>query len=186
MNEETLPYNPNNPNLSPHKSALRMGILIAVMLIIYTMILYIGGQSTNKYMGWISYALMMIGMWLAVKNYRDTLLGGYISYGQAYLMSFLTALYCAILYGVFSYLYFKFLARDSMQEMIHLAEQELLNNKNISEEQATQAMDMYKKYIFIPFTLAFGSLISFTLLGALLSLFVASFTQRKNMEAPHA
>jgi hypothetical protein len=186
MSEEPLPYNPQQTSASPQMPVIRMGALIAIMLIAYTLLLYITGQGTNKYMGWISYALMSIGLWLATKNYRDDMNGGIISYGRAYLVSFLTALYCSIIYGVFAYFYFKFLARDTMQEMITIAEQEMLNNTQISEEQATQAMDIYKKYVFIPFSLAVGSIFSFALLGALLSLLIASITQRKTIDTPQA
>jgi hypothetical protein len=47
-------------------------------------------------------------------------------------------------------------------------------------------MDIYKKYVFIPFSLAVGSIFSFTLLGALLSLLIASITQRKTIDTPQA
>ncbi len=186
MSEEQLPYNPLQPVASPQLPAIRMGALIAVMLIIYTLLLYITGQASNKYMGWISYALMTIGLWLGTKNFRDENNSGLITFGRAYLMSFLTALYCSIVYGLFAYFYFKFLARDTMQEMLTIAEQEMLNNSQVTEEQATQAMDIYKKYVFIPFTLAIGSVLSFTFLGALISLLVASITQRKNTDIPQA
>jgi hypothetical protein len=167
--------------LSP---AIRMAVMIAIMLIIYTLMLYIGGQGSNKYMGWISYLLMTIGLWLATKNYRDVNQLSNFSFGNAFKMSFLISLFTALFYGVFTYFYFKFLARDMMQELITITEQELLNNTQINEDQAEQAMKFYKKYVFIPFSLAIVNVFSFMIVGAILSLIVAGITQQKSIETP--
>lgn len=186
MSEEPIPYEPGQSYPSMLSPALRMAGMISLMLIIYTLLLYISGQGSNKYMGWISYILLMLGLWLGTKNYRDSNQLTLFTYGKAYKMSFLISFFTAIIYGVFSYFNFKFLARDIMQEMLTITEQEILNNSQVSEEQATQAMEIYKKYVFIPFSLAVGSVISFTFLGAILSLLVAAFTQRNPQETPEA
>ncbi len=184
MSEESIPYEPGQKSQSMTMPALRMAGMISLMLIIYTLLLYISGQGSNKYMGWISYVLMMIGLLLGTNNYRSSNQLTTFSYGKAYKMSFLISLFTSIIYGVFTYFYLKFLARDMMHEMITIAEQEMLNNSQITEEQATQAMEIYRKYVFIPFSLAVGSILSFTMLGALLSLLIAVITQRKPLETP--
>jgi len=179
MSNEPLPYNPERQIPSVTKPALRMGAMIALMLIIYTLILYITGNANNRYVNWISYALMITGLWLGTKNYRDEQLGGTITFGQAYKMSFLTSFFSALIFAVFLYIYFKFLARDVMQEMKTISEQDLLDNPDISEDQAEMTMKIFNNYVFIPFSLAFTSILSFSFLGALLSLLVAGMVQRK-------
>lgn len=61
------------------KTALTYGILIGILLIVIQLVFYFAGGLTSMYSAYVSYAVLLGGIILATKAWRDEVRGGYIS-----------------------------------------------------------------------------------------------------------
>ena len=182
MDEPLQPINPTNP-LSPgrksmNSEALKMGLMMAGLMIVYALVLHFAGLATNRNLGWIVYALVFAGLYLGVKNYRDTQLNGFMSFGAAFSMGFRILLYAGLIYAIYTYIYFKTFGHDTMKDLLVTVENELAQQEQVSESQAEQMIDMYRNYVFIPGTLAIMSFLGTLFIGCILSLINAAILKR--------
>lgn len=159
---------------SPLKTAMNYGLITAIAMIVYSLILYLAGVDTNPVLPYFSYVILIIGIFLASKSYRDNIRGGYISYGNAVLAGFLTGLAASIIVAVYTYLFFTYISPESIQEMITIAE-ERMAGRGMSEDEIDQAMAISSKMMspgFMTFWAVFGNAIASLLLSLLTSIFV--------------
>ena len=171
---------PTNPSRKTMNSeALKMGLMMGGLLIAYMLVLHFAGLMTSKPLGWISYALVLAGIYLGVKNYRDAFQGGYISFGQAFGMGFRIVLYASLLLTVYTYIYYKTFGHDTIGTLKDMMMNELAKSE-VSESQAEQVSEIYERWVFIPGALAIGSLLGTLFMGALLSLVNAAILKREN------
>ena len=158
--------------------ALKMGLMMAGLMIAFSLTLHFAGMMTNRGLGSIVYLLIFVGLFLGVKNFRDTQLNGIISFGAAFGMGFRILLYAGLVYMIYSYIYFKTFGHDTLGVMRDTMESELAKT-GISESQEEQMMDMYRKYVFIPAAMAISAFLGTLLVGAILSLINAAILKRQ-------
>lgn len=168
-----------------NSEALKMGLMMGGLMIAYSLVLHFSGMVTNRSLGWIVYALVFAGMFLGTKNYRDNFMGGTMTFGQAFGMSFRILLYAALLYAVYSYIYFKTFGHDTLGVMRDTMMEEL-DKAGVSESQAEQMMEMYRKWVFIPGAMAISAFLGTLLIGSLLGLINAAILKRlpEQLEPP--
>jgi hypothetical protein len=112
---------------------------------------------------------------LAQKEYKDSL-GGYISFGQAFNTGFKYSLFSGFLLAIFFYVYLAFLNPGALDKAAE-QQQTVLAEKNMSQEQIDQAIEMTKKYgaMFGAVAAAIGSLIS----GCIIALITAAILKKE-------
>src|SRR4051812_47080981 len=96
-----------------HKVAMNYGTLfglcgVAVFLLFY----FIGLDMQSKMPSFSQYALLIFFIVIGIKSYRDEDLGGSISYGKALGTGTLIGLFGGIITGVFTLLFFTYIAPD--------------------------------------------------------------------------
>jgi hypothetical protein len=167
------------PRKAMNAEALKMGLMMGALLVAYSLVLHFAGLMTNKSLGWISYALVLAGVYLGVKNYRDHHQGGFITFGQAFGMGFRIVLYASLLLAVFTYIYYKTFGHDTIGVLKDMMMTEL-SKSEVSEAQAEQVSGIYERWVFIPGTLAIGTFVGTLVMGVLLSLVNAAILKREN------
>ena len=179
----TTPTNPLRRNMN--LEAMKMGLMMAGLMIAFSLVLHFSGMILNRGLGSIVYLLIFVGLFLGVKNYRDMQLGGMISFGTAFNMGFRILLYAGLIYSIYSYIYFKTFGHDTLGAMRDMMESELAKT-GISESQAESMMDMYRKWVFIPGAMAISSFAGTLFIGAILSLINAAILKRnpESLEPP--
>ena len=177
--------NPAAPRKSMNAEALKMGLMMGGLLIAYSLVLHFAGLLTNRSLGWITYALMFVGVFLGVKNYRDERLGGHISFGTAFAMGFRIVLYAALLLTIYTCIYYKTFGHDTLGVMRDMMLTELAKTE-IPESQMDQMIDMYDRWVLIPGAMAVGALLGTVFLGAIISLINAAILKRQpeSLEPP--
>lgn len=98
-------------NISPLYTSLIVGGIMGIFMLIYNYIFIwsvdLKDMESTKLWGYLQY-LILLGFGLAaIIIHRDKNLGGEISYGQAFLTSFLTILWFSIIVGVVIYFFYK-------------------------------------------------------------------------------
>lgn len=160
---------------SPVKIALKWGLVAGIAIIIYGMILYFAGMSTNQSAQWFSYILLGIGIYLGAREHRDKQLGGYMSYGRALGAGVLICLFAAILTGLFNYVFFT-LNTDALEEIKTQQEQQIYE-QGLPREQEEMSLKMVSK-MMTPAMLLVFVIPGMTFFGLILSLIIAAFLKK--------
>lgn len=158
--------------------SLKWGVIIGVILIIYTLLLYILDLSMNKALGWLSFVILIVGVFMAIKNYRDKLNNGLLSFGNGFSIGLLIFIFSGIISAIFSYVLFTYIAPELIDKITAAAEENLLN-KGIPEDMIETQMAMAKKFMS-PTFMVLTSLISSVVIGAIISLIIAAILKKEN------
>ena len=158
------------------RHALIYGSVTGGIIVIYLLILYIFGMMNNMKLVNMAGVFFIIGAFISVKLYRDTVMGGFLSFSKAYGTALLTFMVTGVVWGIYGYILFKYLAPGLLEEKIAQAQDALLQ-LGWSEER----VEAYSELIGqsqTAFTNAFGYVLNATFWGALLSLIIGVWLKR--------
>lgn len=158
---------------------LKYGIIIGLILIIYSMILEFLGLEwkTQQTLGYITYVILIIGIVLAHKAFKEGG-DGFMSVGQGLGVGTLLSLIAGVLSSIFSFIYIKFID-DSMLEKIKDAQIEQMENQGMDDAQIEQAMEIAGKFT-TPVAILIMGIVGMVFIGFILSLIVSLFTKKSN------
>ncbi len=162
------------------KSAMTYGLYLAIVLILYSVILYVGGLLTNTVLGYVNFALLIVGIYLTQLTYRNKELGGAISYGQAVGFGVIVAACVGFLTAIYTLVLYKFIDPGLLKE-VQAAQEEILLARGMSEDQVEAAMAMSEK-MMTPVIMAISGVFSYVLIGTIISLITSIFVKRQPNE----
>ncbi len=172
----------NNSQPGMLKTALTYGMLIGILLIVIQLVFYFAGGLTSMYSAYISYAVLLGGIILATKAWRDEVRGGFISYGQALGFGTLTIFFASILVGIYIFLFYKFIDPAAMNLLYEAAEQKMIDkNPNITDAELDMALSISQR-LMKPGFMTFSTIFNYTFLGFVMSLITSIFMKKKNPE----
>jgi hypothetical protein len=158
---------------------IRYGLILSAISIAFFLIVVLSGLDMNGPLKWVSYAISLVVVFLAHKNFKDTG-DGFMSYGQGIGIAFWMSLFSSVISSVFTYFYIKFIDSgfiDKIKEM----QMEEMEKKGMSDAQMEQAMKFAAMFTTPEAILIFG--IVFGIIGLIIGAIVISiFTQKKNPE----
>lgn len=154
---------------------LQAGLLIAAVLIVYSIALNFLGQAGNQSLGMISYLIMIIGIVAFVimhgkANNNELGFGDLFSYGFK-TTSVLTIIFIGFL------IIFNLIFPDLKEQAFEMARQKMEEQGNLSDDKIDQALEIMKKFFWIG--IVGGTLIFFVILGAIGSLIGAAITKKE-------
>lgn len=156
--------------------AFQYGILTAIALIALTLVIYFANLQSAKWVSWIGYGILLAGLYIGTRAFRDEFNGGFINYGKALGFGTLTIFFAALLSAVFVFVFYKFIAPDAMGPIRAAAEEQMLRvNPNMSDQE----YDMAMRFIS-PGIIAVTSVFSYTFIGFVLSLITSAFLKRQD------
>ncbi len=161
------------------KSAMIYGLYLGIAFTLYSVILYVTGQTQNKTLGYISIPLYAVGIVLAQINYRNKENNGVIEYGHLvgfgaaimFFAGFILALYNLILFKI----------DPSLVEQIKAIQEEALLKNGMSEEQVEASMAIASKML-TPGWMSMMVLISSAFTGVFISMISSIFIKKKPNE----
>ncbi|RLD60917.1 MAG: hypothetical protein DRI95_14865 [Bacteroidetes bacterium] len=165
----------NKPNV--WKNALNWGLIVGIVLIIYSILMYFLDLSLEKWVSWVSYVLLIGGIVYSTIQYRDTVLGGSITYTQALGFGVIVSLYAAVLSGIYSYVFFTFIDPDFIEKIVEMTQQQMLD-QGLTEDQVEQAMEMQKGFMK-PWIMVLISIPALTFMGFIFSLITSIFLKKE-------
>ncbi|MBC8004749.1 MAG: DUF4199 domain-containing protein [Verrucomicrobia bacterium] len=158
------------------KTAALYGLYMGIVLTLFSVILYVAGQSQNKALALITYPLLAIGIIMAQINYRDRELNGVVSYGQALGFGVAVMLFVGIITTLYNLIIFKI--DPSLIEQAKIMQEEALLERGMSEEQIEASMAMTAK-MMTPGWMAIMALFGSVLIGTIISLVTSIFVKRQ-------
>lgn len=161
-------------------NGLTWGIVAGVLMIIYSLILYLLDQSLNTSISWIGFLFLIGTMIWGTLEYRKSLPGGFMTYGKAFSTSFMIVLFAAILTSIFTYLLYTVIAPDLLVELTKYSRQQVMeSNPEFSDEQIDQAIQM-TSFFRQPVMMAVFGFISQLIIGAVISLITSIFLKKED------
>jgi hypothetical protein len=165
---------------STFSPALQFGLLTGLVLIVFTLVLFLAGVGEKSPIRFISLILYIGMLYWGMVNIRDRQLDGVMSYGKAFGTGFWIALFTAILVGIFTFFYFKYIDAGALARHLTEAENKILaRNPNISDADLNKAMGFAKAFSS-PIMSAIMALIWDVIIGTVLSLLIAIFAKRED------
>jgi hypothetical protein len=161
-------------------SSAEMTIKWAVIYMITSVIFTFAFQFLNvsivspvRYITFIPYILFLF---LAQKEYRDKV-GGFLKFGDGFLVGLFFAIYTAVFAAIFSYIYFSFLSPEAWQQYLDAMQAKVSEQPNVSSDTVDSLMNFYRNYGKI-FAVA-GALISGVIIGAIVALIGAAIFKKE-------
>lgn len=166
------------------KPYLKFGLISGIVGIFITLLVYIMGldkSPSGQYIGWINIPVTIILMVMCIKECRETLYNGFISFGQAFKNLFLMMLVSSVISGIFMFFYVSVINPSLID---YIKEQQILEMEKKGMEQAAidQAMSFSEKFIS-PGMVTFWTIAGGLLLGSLIALIIAAIMKKNDPQA---
>lgn len=172
-NSEHFSGNENKPMFKP---AFTYGLLTAVGLIALSLIIYFAGLMEVSWINYLSYLILLLGIVLGTKAYRDEFRGGFIPYGTALGFGVLTVFFAAVITAVYTYLFYTVLAPDALMQVKAMTERSIME---VNPQVSDQELDLALRFVS-PGFMAVMSVFSYVFFGFLLSLITSAFLKKKD------
>ncbi|MEO6683904.1 MAG: DUF4199 domain-containing protein [Ginsengibacter sp.] len=159
----------------PITSTSSKGLTIAMILIVLSLVTYFTGMAGNSALGWLGYAIFVIGIIVSVSiygkqiNYNSSF-GNYFTHGFK-----VSALVTAIM--VIFVVVFIFTFPEVKESALDAAAAEMDKQDTMSDEQKEQAINLTRKF-FMVFTIG-GTLLGYMFFGTLAALVGAAITKKQ-------
>lgn len=157
------------------KIATKWALIYTVTAIVITYAFQLLNIDPNSPLKYITYIPFIAFLMMAQKEYRD-LLGGYISFGDAFSSGFRYAVFSGLLLAVFIYLYLAILNPAMFDKALETSRASMVD-KGMSDDQIEKAMGIAKKWG--PLFGAFGTAIVYAICGAIIALIGAAIFKKE-------
>jgi hypothetical protein len=162
---------------SAGQAALYYGLLLGVALIVVHLVLYLLNLQKETAASIVSVLVTIAGISLAALDYRNKKWNGYISYGKAVKIAFLTILFAAIIGAAYTFVYHSYINTADIQEAKITAQQRIYEMQ-MEPAQEAQALK-WQDYIHTPLVYSLLSIFFNLLIGIVLALLVAIFIKKE-------
>jgi high-affinity nickel permease len=157
------------------KSAMIYGLYIGIAVTLYSVILYVAGQSTNKSLGYASILIYVVCIVMAQIHYRDHELKGTITYGQAVGFAVSAMLFSGIITALYTLIIFKI--DPGLIDQIKGVQEEAMSKQGLNDDQIEQAMSIASK-MMTPGWLSIMGILNAVIYGTIISLVSSIFIKK--------
>ncbi len=171
------------------KHSLNYGILFGLLLIIYSVVLYmfnivpVGFSKLTLLLLVVNLAIYFFALWFFTKSYRNDILGGYIDYGKAFLFGLLIVAFSSILLAIYNYIFNAFIDPDYVQRLMDATQdwtREFMSSKGVPQSQIDITMEkMESKSLTTPLKYALQGILGSIIFGAIISLITSAIVKKK-------
>jgi hypothetical protein len=159
---------------------LGYGVIIALAIIVFSLILFLLNFTKGNGLEYLSYLILLGGLFLAQTNFRNKYQGGFIEYGKAFTVGMLTSLFLSVIMGIYTYIFFKYIDPGAMEEAMTLTEQKMMDT-GMSDMEIEQGMAIARKFQGVGMYTFFAVAGNF-IIGIIFSLITAIFVKKENKE----
>lgn len=162
------------------RNALTHGLITGALLILFSLLTYALGMMENKAMSYVTFILLVGGMYYGTKTYREKFLDGFLSYGKAFNSTFLIGLVASVILGIYIFVFYQYFDPEMINGIREQAEQEILKrNPEISEQELDMALSMAGRFT-TPVWMAFFAFLTNVFVSAIISLIISIFLKKED------
>jgi hypothetical protein len=139
--------------------------------------------SKGEIIGYISMIVSLSAVFFGIKNYRDKKQNGYITFGNAFGLGLEISGVASIIFGIYNYVLYKFLAPDLSQRLIDYYKNKIINSGQSKEIIAKQLQKMQSQSDFYsnPLIMSLVMIVTVFAIGLVVSLISATILKRKEL-----
>ena len=175
--------------ISPSKSALQLGILFGIFMVLEFVILYvlnvdpISNPTIGVIINLFNYLIVPVSIiTYGCINFKQKFNNGFVTFGECLKIGVSICVIASLIYAVFSVI-FNLIFPEFINEVIQKMRQVMLKqNPSMTTEQLEMALSMTKKfmspYIAIPTTI-----IMYSFIGLIYSLIIGAFVKNENPQS---
>lgn len=161
---------------STARTALKYGILTSVAIMVFTTILNVSGQSQNKWLAMFSYVIMIVGIVLAMKEFRESN-KGFMTYGEGLGLGSLVSAILGFFASMFAMVYIKFIDPTIITQTLDKARADM-EAQGLDDAQIDRFMEASQKFSSPGIMFAAG-VFSYLFAGFIFSLIIAAIVRRE-------
>jgi multisubunit Na+/H+ antiporter MnhB subunit len=151
------------------------GLLIAAVLVVYSIIVNFLGVASNPGISLIQNAVIIGGLiYVVMQHGKDN--NYQLSFGNLFAFGFKTTTVFTLIFVAFTVIFF-LLFPDLKEKTFELARAEMEKNDKITDEQIDQAIEMSRRFFWVG--VVGGSMFFMVIIGAIGSLLGAAFTKKR-------
>lgn len=156
-------------------SHVTAGLIIAALLVVYSIIINFMGLTQNQSLGLLQYALIIGGLvyfvtqWGKAHDYT-------LSFGNLFAYGFKATAVFTIINIVFLIIFF-LVFPEMKEKTFEMAREQMEKNPNVSEDQIEQGIDIARRFFWVG--LVGGTMFFMILVGAIGSLIGAAVTKKR-------
>ncbi|GAB3526453.1 hypothetical protein GCM10027443_01550 [Pontibacter brevis] len=159
--------------------ALKYGLLFGLIGVVFQAIIMVTDLGDNRWVSSLAYAILIAGIVLGMKNYREQNLG-YMSYGQGLGIGTLLGAVFGLMTGLFIWVYTEFVDTGYMARVMEKQRVEMLE-QGLTDEQVDAGMAMAENFQG-PLTMILGGAVSTLIIGFLFSLIISAIMKKSRPE----
>lgn len=172
-----------NQSNSVNHMAMSYGLYMGLALILNSVIFYVMGSPFSQISSYISWAIIIAGIALAMRTYRDNNPEAGVTYGRALRLGTLQSLFASLILAFFTFVLFQLVDKTLIDKFFSFMEGQLLS-KGTPENQIDTIMSFYKK-IMTPLSFSLGQILTVTFMGFIFSLILAIFFKKQPTDPFH-
>jgi hypothetical protein len=165
--------------VSPWKSNLTNGLILALIGIVYSLVMYFLDLSLNKSQGYVFMLIQVVMLYFLLKSYRDNFKHGQITYGESVGAGVIICLYYSLIMAVFSYILYTVIDPGLIAKQLAQSEEAMRARGGITEAQIEAGMKFTEK-IMKPGVMAITGIFFGMIFGTVLSLIVSIFVRKES------
>ncbi len=159
------------------KNSMNFGAIVGLAFIVYAVILFLFGLENSTTAGYINYLILIVGIFVGTKQFRDNFNNGLITYANALGSGTSIAFFASLILALYMYVFVTVIDPDAIDKMRVLAEERFLD-KGMPDDQIEKAMEMNQKFM-TPAFLSLMTVPTFTFFGFLFSLVTSAILKKE-------
>ncbi|GEM_PF-5269422 len=156
---------------------LTWGTITGFAIIIFSLLTYFLNLLFNQAISFIIFIILLIFLIISLKNYRETILNGVMSYTQGLAYGLFFGIIASIWHNLFSFLLFTVIDSSLVEKMLAVTEENLMR-QGLKQEQIDM---MIKNFPSIQKSSILG-VVGMTILNFFFTMIVAIFLKKKNTD----
>lgn len=158
------------------RHAITYGTYTSIGFILVSLLFYVLDVNRTSWVNYLTFLLLIAGIYMGAKSYRDQISGGFLSYGRSLGIGVLISLVVGVVMGIYTYLFFQFFDPAELVKIVDAAEQQMAE-KGLTDEQIDQAMAISKKFMTAP-VMSVSALFGMVMYGTVFSLIISIFVKK--------
>lgn len=139
---------------SPYKLELTYGIYFALISIIINLLIWAtglmekGGLMTTFLISLFQLGILIVFLLICTKSYRDNILKGKISFGQAFLFALIIVIFSSVITGFYVFIFNKFIDPEYTSRLMQAIQDktyQFMANQGVPDDQIEQAMIQFEE-----------------------------------------
>jgi len=160
------------------KNNMNFGAIAGLAIIIVSVLLYFLNIQENTFVAIFIYIVLISVIIFDTKHFKNNVQNGNITYGRALGTGTTISFFASIIVAFYMFVFLKFIDSDAMGKMYSIMEDKMYE-QGLPDDQIEMALEMTKKFT-TPFTIAIGTVFSYTFWGFIFSLITSAFLKKKS------